>query len=1214
MDQITNDVFDQFINTPDKDIEAYFTANELSLVQNTIYDLLQSAKIQAKNKQHILQKENFLVLKAVEELLYGVTGTDMVAFYEQAHKFLLHKNAAVYMQEIVNSDPPLAALQNLHLQLISILKNEGLEIALYELEMVILRELVGLINSREAAQDIVYKKELLEEAIKLERTGEANVFTNMEILGTIYIKLPEGNHEENIEYAIYYLQEALKYFTRERNELQVAKITNHLGRAFLERQHGDAAENKQQALLLLEQPSKVLEAGDKLQWGGNQLNLGMLYFEMGNDYVDKAISCFNNALSVYEPMNRVAECSRIHMYLGNLYYNTKQGDDETNLEKSIDHFEKSMTGITKNSAPELWNNVQRELAVAYSHRKKGNKEENLQKAKTHFDAAMEFVRRQDDVDEMEALLYEIGDMYVRSTAKTMAEDVEKAIEYFNEGLRLKSREAPRTVILFHIEQLQDGIMYGKLKCGLGEAYLYRLKGDRAHNLETALRHYNDAAMAFLLPHEHSEIADYNNQMGIAYLERILGNREENLENAIARYNTAIENTPPETDRWFNFHMNLGNAYRVRVKGNKEENLKEAITYIETALRGITRDQEPNAWARCQNSLGNLYIEMQMGDVTKNLEKAVECYKNSISARSSGDTYFKAQVYNNLAVAYGKLKHIGALKKDDLIIQNYQLALEGVTADTDPFMALSICLSLGIIFYQQQNWQQSIDTFKHGHAAIENLRSGIQVEFRRKGLAIEASQLYKMLVSACLKVQDVDAAYTFCSAAKSRSLLDHINSSVASLDAVLASDKELAELWEPVAALRQEIDNLVLSLQQQRKTAGNIEPRPRKDVIEEIKRKRAKLNNELDRLFFSFPQLSSTSVARSINAGAARELSAQLENIPLIEFYNAEHGWVGFVVLPTGIQHVMLNVTAADIGEITDWLYAYEAGASWALEEEKVSQTLSRFYSVLFKPIAELLPGAGRLVLALFAELHMLPFNLCRNDGQYLAETIELTHIPSLSILSSLYMRRRQQQHLQNDLLLSIGYSAPESRVSLPHVIEARAIKPFFAPPPASVYLEEAGSLPDAIVDACSQSAFEVIHIACHANFDMEHPRDSGLLLSNGSILSVERIQTELRLTGHPLVTLSACETGRMKTAGADENLGLTYSFLAAGAGSTISSLWAVNDESTKELFTAFYGARQKYHSLSEALQHSMLHVKGTPRWNKPFFWGSFYFTGLPLKL
>ncbi len=68
-----------------------------------------------------------------------------------------------------------------------------------------------------------------------------------------------------------------------------------------------------------------------------------------------------------------------------------------------------------------------------------------------------------------------------------------------------------------------------------------------------------------------------------------------------------------------------------------------------------------------------------------------------------------------------------------------------------------------------------------------------------------------------------------------------------------------------------------------------------------------------------------------------------------------------------------------------------------------------------------------------------------------------------------------------------------------------------------------------------------------------------------------------------LAVLSACETNLGKYVAGENVLSLASAFTAAGARSTLTTLWSVNDEATKELMVAFYRALTAGKTRSEAV-------------------------------
>ena len=109
-----------------------------------------------------------------------------------------------------------------------------------------------------------------------------------------------------------------------------------------------------------------------------------------------------------------------------------------------------------------------------------------------------------------------------------------------------------------------------------------------------------------------------------------------------------------------------------------------------------------------------------------------------------------------------------------------------------------------------------------------------------------------------------------------------------------------------------------------------------------------------------------------------------------------------------------------------------------------------------------------------------------------------------------------------------------------------------------------------------------------ANQPPQPDKDDGILTA----LEV----AELDMTGVELATLSACETGLGEMAGSEGLLGLQRAFQAAGARTTVASMWQIHDEATQLLMTQFYrnlwGKKLgKLAALRQAQLHMLEHGK-----------------------
>ncbi|MBD2328718.1 CHAT domain-containing protein [Alkalinema sp. FACHB-956] len=138
---------------------------------------------------------------------------------------------------------------------------------------------------------------------------------------------------------------------------------------------------------------------------------------------------------------------------------------------------------------------------------------------------------------------------------------------------------------------------------------------------------------------------------------------------------------------------------------------------------------------------------------------------------------------------------------------------------------------------------------------------------------------------------------------------------------------------------------------------------------------------------------------------------------------------------------------------------------------------------------------------------------------------------------------------------------------------------------------------------------KLLHFATHGLLDPIKGNIPGAIAlapdgqDNGFLSAAEIFNLQLNAD---LVVLSACDTGQGDITG-DGVIGLSRSFIAAGAPSVIVSLWAVNDQSTSDLMQEFYRQLKQQPDKAQALRQAMLITK--QRYPDPSHWAAFTLVG-----
>jgi tetratricopeptide (TPR) repeat protein len=151
----------------------------------------------------------------------------------------------------------------------------------------------------------------------------------------------------------------------------------------------------------------------------------------------------------------------------------------------------------------------------------------------------------------------------------------------------------------------------------------------------------------------------------------------------------------EPELWAKLQDDLASSLARNPMGVRAENLEQAISHYQLALKVRTRQEYPGEWASTQNNLANTYRDRIRGERAENVEKAIQYYQEALEVRTQElDPEHWAMTQANLAGAYLKRIRGNRAENLELAIQCSQQALGVFTRHTFPQFWMQAKNSLG----------------------------------------------------------------------------------------------------------------------------------------------------------------------------------------------------------------------------------------------------------------------------------------------------------------------------------------------------------------------------------------------------------------------------------------------------------------------------------------------------------------------------------------
>jgi len=273
--------------------------------------------------------------------------------------------------------------------------------------------------------------------------------------------------------------------------------------------------------------------------------------------------------------------------------------------------------------------------------------------------------------------------------------------------------------------------------------------------------------------------------------------------------------------------------------------------------------------------------------------------------------------------------------------------------------------------------------------------------------------------------------------------------------------------------------------------------------------------------------------------------------------------------------------------LKNWKTSYQDyGKTTSKQQSKESHPWRESMTAQLQQLADILKiseicthftNIQHLILIPHRDLHLLPLHFLFSDNLF-----TITYLPSIQV----GIDRLDRQPSPSMSLLLV--ESPDRLLFAE--IEAPAIANFHL---NCNTISSSQATTDNLKKALQQAA-DIFHFTGHAYHNTKQPSQSALILKNKQPLTSQEI-AKFDLRNYYLVSLSACETGITgKEELIDEFVGLSSSFLAAGAVYTLSTLWIVNEISSALMMIRFYQILNEQRCQNKL--HPALALKEAQKW------------------
>ncbi len=675
-----------------------------------------------------------------------------------------------------------------------------------------------------------------------------------------------------------------------------------------------------------------------------------------------------------------------------------------------------------------------------------------------------------------------------------------------------------------------------------------------------------------------------------------------------------------------------------------QNYPAALDYYQQSLRLNKEIGDPKEIATAYGNLGNLMTAM------KDYQKAREYLSQSLK---TGKEIGLQGVVANQLINSGFLEY--TLEHYQSAFEFFTEALKYSTSSGDPAVYWKTYTGLAMVLEKQNRQAKALEYYSLAIDKIEEVQRKLPVEEYKSGFFDANVNVYERVIDLLVTMHEQypqkgydKLAFHFAERAKARAFLENMVASKADVQNGINPElkqKENEALRKISVNQKQLLNNSNLTKKDRKKLESELNEYEHtfEGLLREIKAENTKYTHLL------FPESYNAERIQHeiLNDGEA-----------ILEFSLGSNRSFLWLISKDNFKLYTLPGKETIEKAVLEYIHSIDKPASVSNPFAKHVSKGQDVFQILLEECVPEIDKDHHLIIVADGMLHYLPFESLiipkgkpHESPHYLIEDFTFSYSPSSTSMAFVGTKRLNGLP-QKDLLAfgnpvfnkTSGTSSSRGRgehveklkilqerdegeklknlyendgflfTALPYSEhEVSAISGLFPKGKSVTYLKSDAS--EASFKHEVPDNYKYIHFATHGFIEEKLPFRSGIVLSmneastEDGILQVNEI-LNLKLNAE-MVVLSACQTARGRLYRGEGIVGLTRSFLYAGAASITVCLWNINDRTTAAFMKDFYSGLVNGKGKKDALREAKLAmIRSEIRaYRHPYYWAPYIVIG-----